>query len=74
MIAIDNCLSARHHLQRDAVHYEIEVERNEEGYSGKWVCLACEKARVLTAESRADLEQQAVASIDAHHLFLHFDG
>src|SRR4051794_8439049 len=56
-----------HCVRRDGLYYDIEVFRQKSGCRATWACLFCHASRELTAATIGDAEEQAFASVDAHH-------
>ncbi len=60
-----------HQLRFDDTYYEVETVRTTSGYQATWSCLKCRASRRLEARLADEVEHQAFASVEGHHLFFH---
>src|SRR3954447_14320707 len=65
--------NAIHQLRLGDIYYDVETVRTKIGFQSTWACLKCHASRRLQAELADDVEQQAFASVEGHHLFFHSD-
>ena len=64
---------ALHEIRFDDTYYEVKTVRTNGGFQSTWSCFKCRASRQLCAPRADDVQEQAFASIEGHHLFFHAD-